>query len=175
MRRTDVKALSLVIRRMQTPESVLVFSPAWDSENVGLSERAVIDSVWPYTRIHECDKGRWNLNDPMPIDIPTCAMGIICNTFICSPDPSMWLQYISASVPILIMQDIAVSRRETDRHCSIITGDLSRYSIPSRGIIGKTDPDLQVFDLDACGYEIIDAERYDDGENVSFVAVIRLR
>ena len=111
----------------------------------------------------------------MSIDVPACNVGLICNTFMCSRDPLLWLQHISAAVTTLIIQDLAISSRTDGRDCSIETGDVARYSVTSHGIIGKTDPDLRVFDFSNCGFEVIDAERYDDEGALKFVVVLRLR
>lgn len=174
MRRSDVSAVRRALGRLPTPRSVLVFSPAWDAEADGTSERAALDDAWPSAVVHECERGRWDLDGPMPADVPRCDVGIICNTFMCSRDPALWLRHISAAVPLLVVQDLAVSRRTPDRYLSVETGDVARYSVSTHGIVGRTDPGSEVFDLGSCGYRVLDAEAYGEGDDLSFVALMRL-
>lgn len=173
MKLTDVQAIIRTFRRLPVPGSVLVFSPAWDANADGCSEKSALEAVWPGATISECDKGRWNLDNQRPLDIPTCEVGLICNTFMCSHDPGLWLRHISSAVDVLIVQDLAACSRGTVRKCSVETGDVARYSVSSHGIIGETDFDLSVFDFSTCGRELIDVERYED-DGLKFVVALRL-
>lgn len=155
--------------------SVLLFSPYYDLETGGLPEHENVSVVWPDARIHGLEKGQWDLDGPMPPGTPTGDVGIICNTFMCSSDPALWLRHLADAVPVLVMQDLASCKREDGRSCSIKTGDVARYSISSHGIIGRTDPGLTVFDLAASGYELMHVEGYADIGSSKFVAVMRLR
>jgi hypothetical protein len=140
----------------------------------GIVEAAALSPAWPNAVIRYCYKSGWDLGGPMPPDMEACDVGLICNTFMCSRDPMAWLRHISAVTPVLIVQDLAVSKRGRTRHCSIETGDVARYSVSSHGIIGQTDQELKVFDFSECGYDLLDAEGYEDGEALKFVAVLAL-
>lgn len=173
MRRADVEALRWVLPRLDEPASVLVFSPAWDAQADGTSEAAVISDVWPRAQVVNCDRGRWDLDRPKPDGVPRCDVGIVCNTFMCSRDPGLWLRNISEAVSTLVIQDLAVCQRTPTAHCSVETGDVARYSVSSCGIIGETDSDREVFDFSKCAFDLLDADEYVD-EGTKFVAVLRM-
>jgi hypothetical protein len=170
---TDVDVLEETLRGITAPMSVLILSPAWDAGGLGLSERAVVGRVWPEATVIEVDKGRWDLDGPRPSDVPHVPIGIICNTFMCSHDPAGWLDRLLDAVDLLVVQDLAVCRRGPGgTHCAVETGDVSRYSVSSHGIVGETDPDRRTFDFSSCGHRVLDAHGYDDRGSLKFLAFI---
>lgn len=179
VRAADVDAVEWALACLRDagvmPRSVLVLSPAWDAHGTGVSESVAIERVWPGVRTIEADRGRWDLDGAMPDDGLRADVGVICNTFMCSRDPAAWLEHLSAAVPILVMQDLASSRRASDgSHCAVETGDVARYSASSHGVVGESDPGRNVFDVSTCGRSVIDARGYLDDGAMKVVAVLRI-
>lgn len=180
MKAADLKAVERALVRMRSSgvdaRTVTVFSPYADLAGDGtMTERTAVESVWPRASIQELDRCQWDLDLPAPSEVRQADIGIICNTFMCSSNPTLWFRHLSERVTLLVVQDQAVAMRENGRHCSVETGDVMRYSVSSHGILGQTDPGLEVFDLSAAGYELLAAESYEDDGSLKFVAVLRLR
>ncbi len=156
------------------PGRVLVFSPAWDAGGLGVAEDLAIGRVWPDASVVGLDRGAWDLDGPRPAGVPDAGLGVICNTFMCSRDPALWLRHLSAAVPLLVVQDLAVCRRGPGgSHCATDSGDVARYSVSSHGITGATDPGLSVFDLSSAeGWSVRDARPYADGGALKLVAAL---
>lgn len=156
------------------PGNIIMFSGEHE-------ESSALQKAWPDAARTVCNIGHWNLNEPRPSTGPGGDLGVICNTFMMARDPTKWLQHISEAVPLLLVQDLAVARRIPGRYCGD-DGDCARYSVSSHGVIGKTDPEYQVFDFSTSGYEVLDCEAYgqdlvyEGGETgLKFVVLLRLR
>lgn len=158
MHERDWTAVETVMKRMTQPLSeVLVLSP-----DTGQREPDGVKRIWPACHVRTCDISQWDLREEPGVYVPrTCGLAIACNTFMCSRDPALWLRNITQVVPQIIIQDLSVCKRTPSRHCGVDTGDVARYSVSSHGVIGQTDPDLEVFDLSTAGYSILDIEVYD--------------
>ena len=121
-------------------------------------------AAWPNADHVTVMRDQWDFSSDLVLSNPPQGdLGIICNTFMYSSDPEWWLKQISRSVPILLIQDLAVAFRGKETFCGNgpeDDGDCARYSISSYGVLGMTDPGLSVFDFSTCGYEILACAPY---------------
>lgn len=162
----DTYAIRELILRNRWLQPGTVVGPSSEDD-----EAAITSDLWG-VKVRRVPQAEWNLDDP-PHEGLRGDLVLVCNTMLCSTDPALWLANIAIAAPLVLIQDLAVARREPGRHCAVASGDVARYSISTHGVKGETDPDLKVFDLGT--YDVLDVERYEDRGALKFAAIIRLR
>ncbi len=168
MRYEDLEALRVVMLRNPwlTPASVI--GPSAEGQEIEL-----VSEVWR-TMIVPLGEGQWNLDEPAPGHHRGHQVALVCNTFLCSRDPALWLRNIAQVADYLLVQDLSWAPRGQGRITMPSDGDRQRYSVSSHGVIGRTDEGAQpVFDLSTSGVIVLDCEQYFDGGK--FVALLDLR
>lgn len=170
MRAEDIDAVARVLERVR-PDVKRAIMTSGSSEEEGLLRR-----MWPHVAISNLSESDWDLDGPHPMALMGIDLVVACNTFMCSRDPGRWLDNLAQTSRLVMIQDLAVAQRRQDRHLSLETGDVMRYSLTTHGIIGKTDEGHMVFDLSSSGYRVIDCDGYrvDDGRGLKFAALIDL-
>jgi hypothetical protein len=165
----DIPALEALIRlhpEIGEIKRALVLCPDGSEAETQMAKR-----IWDGCYVEHLRENDWNFMEPCPRNA-RWDIAIACNTFMCATDPGLWLRNISAVVDFIAIQDLATSRREGSRYCGVSTRDVARYSVSCHGIIGETDPELEVFDLSTAGYRVVGAAPYTRGK---FVAILDLR
>lgn len=151
------------------PKTAFCLSDAGESD--------LLRHPWPEVSIGSTEvngsnaRSDWDLNNP-PGKIKADLV-MACNTFMCARDPARWLRNIAMAAPYLLVQDLCRARRNGHLQCSQETHDVARYSFSAQGMIGETDPDLQLFDFSTSGHEVLAVDFY-GGNCVKFVALLRL-
>lgn len=173
MRPADLNAIETFLDRLPdgtiNPRSCVILSG--DRTEAGL-----INGRWPHlTAIDTFSIEAWDLNGTRP---PPHGADLVmaCNTFLCSEEPMDWMVKCANNFRWLLIQDCAVARRHSYRHLAPETGDHTRFEAPLWGLQGETDDGHPIFNLDTCGFPILDLLRYEDdgGRTVKFVALLDL-
>ena len=171
MRREDDSAIRALLSRGR-PNVTGVTIVSASNEEVEIARE-----FWPHAEVRQLSEGQWDLYEegPLPLDRDWGIL-IMCNTFLCSRDPKLWLSNISRTHRYVLIQDLAEDERVGDRHLSPETGDFSRYSGSSHGVMGQTDPGHEVHDISTFGYRIIDCLSYgfDNNAGTKFVVILDL-
>jgi len=170
MRPEDIKAISKVLVRSKPAVRRVMLLSGSDEE------KELVWKLWPQALMTDMSEAEWNLYGTHPAAWIGIDLVMVCNTFMCSKDPGLWLDNIAQSSRYVLIQDLAIAKRRQDRHLAPETGDFARYSVSSHGIMGETDPGHLVYDLSTSGYRVIDCESYriDDGVGLKFAALLDL-
>lgn len=136
-------------------------------------EQELIEELWGAT-MRAVPRSEWDLDFPAPAYLRRFDMVLLCNTFLCSEDPAAWLARLAVVSDTVLIQDLACAPRGQGRITDRASGDVSRYSVSSHGIIGRTDPEANpVFDFSTSGAGVIAAVPYFHlGDGVGKFAVL---
>lgn len=171
----DLHALTEILTRHPELSDFEFIGPS-----AGEWEVALIKNIYD-KNLYPVPQSDWNLLEEPHARIKP-AVFMLCNTFMYSTDPELWLKNLGKVARYLIIQDLCTATRLTGRITAPFhlggDGDVQRYSVSSHGVIGRTDPDVRpVFDFSTCGAKVVDCLPYrqrEDGSYGNFVVILDL-